>query len=280
LREINADEARVSSRAWVRSGTVGVCLALAVAAVAVEPGQFHSRGPSGAKRLALTFDDGPGPETEKFLKLLDRYGVKATFFMLGELAELRPQQVKDVAARGHEVASHTWDHTNYKEHFKKVQAKVGGEAAATAQSRKELAAAMRRAQAAIEKSAGARVALCRMPHGIDRPWVREAARDAGVALVNWTYGADWNAGSAAELTPGYVKAVQPGAILLFHDGGNKRAKSLEIVESVIRAAKQQGYEFVTVGQLLQTRPSAAGTAVATPAAPAPKATAPAAAPRR
>ena len=225
---------------------------------AVEPGQFYTRGPAGAKRIALTFDDGPGPETEKFLKLLDRYGVKATFFMLGELAELRPQQVKEVAAHGHELASHTWDHTNYKEHYKKALAKAGGDAAAVAQSKQDLVAAMRKAQATIAKSAGAQVVWCRMPHGIDRPWVREAGREAGISLVNWTYGADWNPGTAATLTPGYLKAIQPGAILLFHDGGSKRAKSLEIVESVIRAAKQQGYELVTVSQLLQ--PAAARSA--------------------
>lgn len=225
--------------------------------LAVQPGQFHARGPSGAKRIALTFDDGPGPETEKFLKLLERHRVRATFFMLGELADLRPQQVRAVASGGHELASHTWDHTNYKEHLKKAQARLGTEAAAMAQSRKDLVASMRKAQAAIEKGGGARVSVCRMPHGIDRPWIREAARDSGVALVNWTYGADWNSGTAAALTPGYVKAIQPGAILLFHDGGNKRAKSLEIVDAVIRAAKQQGYEFVTVSQLLQGPVSAA-----------------------
>jgi len=234
--------AAVAMAAWV--------LSTGVEGGALEPGQFYTRGPAGAKRVALTLDDGPGPETAKFLQLLDQHGVKATFFMLGELAEMRPEQVKAVQARGHEVASHTWNHVNYKEHQKKVQAKVGSDADAVAQSRRDLVADMRRTQAAIEKSTGRRVGLCRMPHGIDRPWVRDAAKEAGVVLVNWTYGADWNAGTAEDLTPGYVKALQPGAVFLLHDGGNKRAKSIQILDALIRAGKQQGYEFVTVGQLL------------------------------
>ncbi len=227
-------------------------LLLAGAVQALEPGQLVTRGSAQAKRIALTFDDGPGPETEKFLDLLDRHRVRATFFLSGELVPLRPETVKKIVARGHELGSHTTRHTNYKAHQRQLQAKPGGsEAGSQAQARKDLLADLRETHAAIEKCAGVKVRFCRMPHGIDRPWIRDAGRQMGYTLVNWTYGADWNAGTAQELLPGYRSAIRPGAILLFHDGGRNRTKSLTLVEAVIRSAKEQGFELVTVGQLLE-----------------------------
>jgi len=109
---------------------------------------------------------------------------------------------------------------------------------------------MRETHLAIQQAAGVTVQLCRMPHGIDRPWIKEAARDMGYALVNWTYGADWQPGTTQELSPGYLAAIRPGAILLFHDGGRNRKKSFELAEAVIRSAREQGYAIGTVGQLL------------------------------
>ena len=76
---------------------------------------------------------------------------------------------------------------------------------------------------------------------------------AGYALVNWTHGADWQKGSAEELLPGYLGALRPGAIFLFHDGGRNRAKSFALAEGVIQEAKRRGFEIVTVGALLDAR---------------------------
>lgn len=65
------------------------------------------------REVVLTFDDGPRPgKTEAILDALDRYGVKATFLMLGEAAERHPQLARTVAQRGHTIGSHTFDHTN------------------------------------------------------------------------------------------------------------------------------------------------------------------------
>ena len=112
-----------------------------------------------------------------------------------------------------------------------------------------------RTHAAIRSAGGVNPRLLRMPHGIDRPWIKAAAREMGYALVNWTYGADWQPGSAEQLLPGYLAAIRPGAILLFHDGGRDRSKSLKLAEAVIQSARQQGFEMVTVGQLLGASPA-------------------------
>ena len=67
------------------------------------------------KCVALTYDDGPGPHTEKLLKHLKDGGAKATFFMVGQMANARPGVVKKVAAQGHQIANHTWAHKNLRQ---------------------------------------------------------------------------------------------------------------------------------------------------------------------
>ncbi|MBI2543998.1 MAG: polysaccharide deacetylase family protein, partial [Candidatus Rokubacteria bacterium] len=71
------------------------------------------RGPRGAHRVALTFDDGPDPvNTPKVLDLLGDAGARATFFVVGERAASAPDVVREMVARGHEVGNHTWSHAN------------------------------------------------------------------------------------------------------------------------------------------------------------------------
>jgi peptidoglycan/xylan/chitin deacetylase (PgdA/CDA1 family) len=200
------------------------------------------------KKIALTFDDGPGPNTKQFLDLLDRYNVKATFFMLSEQVKIRPEMAKRVSERGHEIGNHTTQHKNYKARLKEIK-KTSPENAVEL-AKKELVEDMNSSRDVIEKAIDHNMKLLRMPHGIDGPWIHEAAKESGFVLVNWTYGADWTSATAQELIPPYVKAIKPGAIILLHDGWPKSQKSLDITKAVIEAAKDQGFEIVTVGELL------------------------------
>jgi peptidoglycan/xylan/chitin deacetylase (PgdA/CDA1 family) len=226
------------------------CLLTLASANALEPGHLYTRGPKDAKQIALSFDDGPGPETRKVLEILDRYHVKATFFVLGNAVKARENLTRELAQQGHELASHTTSHRNYLQHQRKLSTQHSP-SSAEQRARQDLVADMRRTHSAIQRATGISVQLCRMPHGIDRPWIKDAAREMGYALVNWTYGADWHAEPASELLPGYLNAVRPGAILLFHDGGRNRAKTLQLAEAVIRHAQSEGFTIVTVGQLLR-----------------------------
>ena len=212
------------------------------------PGDFYTEGPTTAKKIALTFDDGPGPNTQQFLDLLDRYQVKATFFMLSNQVKLRPAVAKAVVERGHEIANHTTQHMNYKARLKKVRATAPE--GAVERVKAELVKDMEFSRVIIEKTTGRKLKILRMPHGIDGPWVREAAKQAGFIVVNWTYGSDWASSPIVQQVPGYIRAIRPGAIILLHDGWPKSQKSLEITEAVIKAAKEKGYEMVTVGELL------------------------------
>jgi peptidoglycan-N-acetylglucosamine deacetylase len=218
---------------------------------APKAGDFLTQGPTSAKKIALSFDDGPGPRTDAYLELLEKYGVKATFFMLAEQANNRQKMAKLVAEKGHEVASHTYNHTNYLKVYKSALEKRAGDAdKAMNDARETLIADMKKSRKIIEDATGAKMTLLRMPHGIDRPWIKEAARQTEFVLVNWTYGGDWLGESEEKLKKDYVKAIKPGAILLLHDGGSKRERSLALTEAVLKAAKENGYEIVTVGELI------------------------------
>lgn len=220
---------------------------------APRPGDFFASGPTDKKQIALTFDDGPGPHTPRFLELLKEQNVRATFFFSGDQVSIRPAIAKQVADAGHEIGDHTWSHVNYAKRLKAIQEEMGAPPAspeAIAEAKEELLADMRRSQQAIQKATGRTASVCRMPHGIDRSWIKEIAKQAGVVLVNWTFGEDWITKPEEELIAAYTKAIKPGAILLFHDGGSKRDASLRIAEAVVRAAREQGYEIVPVGQLI------------------------------
>lgn len=231
-------------RKYVFISSLIFSLAGSILAGPLAPGSFVTKGPSTVKRIALSFDDGPGPQTEKFLDLLDRYQVKGTFFMLSEQVKYKPRIAKMVVDRGHEAASHTTSHKNY--------AKLAKEKSIS-EAKVDLLADMANSRKTIEDATGAKLKILRMPHGIDRPWIKEAAKETGFVLVNWTYGADWLSTPEVELRKTYVKAIEPGAIFLFHDGGSKRDKSLALTQAVIEAAKSQGYEIVTVGELLDLK---------------------------
>ena len=233
-------------RAWMWGIVIGVWAGPPVWAT-TKIGQLYTQGPTTQKRIAVTFDDGPGVNTEKFLDLLDCYHVKVTFFMLSNKVKNHPEIAKMVKARGHEIGDHTTRHDNYKQILRGLKKldPVNG----SAKAERTLIKDMQTSREVIEQALGVKLRYLRMPYGIDGGWVHDAAREAGFVLVNWTWGADWNKDSAEKLIPGYVRAIQPGAIILLHDGWPKSDKSLAIAEAVLKAAKEKGLEVVPVSRL-------------------------------
>lgn len=223
---------------------LALCLAAGTCAAAENPyaGRFYSSGDVKKAEFALTYDDGPGQITEDLLKLLEKHGVKAAFFMLGTSARAHPERARKVAAAGHLVCNHTDSHKLWKN-----TAKLADHEAIL---RKEL----EKAGEAIEKATGGRPTVLRMPNGYDKPWVRQVAGKLGYTLVNWTYGSDWTGISEEKMTAEYLKAVKPGAILLMHDGGGKaKEKNLRITEAVLREAGKKGLKPVRLDDLLGIR---------------------------
>lgn len=227
---------------WMRWCFGALVLLCSIVWASPKPGDFFASGPRDRKRIALTFDDGPGPTTKEFLDLLDRYGAKATFFVMGKEVRKHPGVLKEIVTRGHEVGNHLWNHINYKKREKDVDSIDLVKA--------ELAADMDQTRREIEKAASVPLKIARMPYGIDRPWIKAVAKEKGYVLVNWSWGEDWLSKPFDEIEDGYLKAIRPGAILLYHDGGGHRRKSLALAEAVLKKARADGYEIVPVGVLI------------------------------
>jgi peptidoglycan/xylan/chitin deacetylase (PgdA/CDA1 family) len=188
------------------------------------------RGPNASRRVAITFDDGPDELTPRYLELLDDLGVPATFFVVGELAERRPELVREYLRRGHQVAGHGFDHTRF-----------------TKLSIRELLGQVRRTDAAIGGS----------PTG--RPWVRPphgsldarsilALRAAGYVIALWTVDScDYADRDPATLADRCAPAhVSGGDVLLFHEG---QEWTLQALPRIVAALHASGLECVTMHDL-------------------------------
>jgi peptidoglycan/xylan/chitin deacetylase (PgdA/CDA1 family) len=191
--------------------------------------------------LALTFDDGPNdPDTLRLLEILDRYGVKGTFFMVGRQVTARPKIAEAVARAGHVIGNHTFTHPNLV-------------FCSPAQVRQELEACER----ALTDAVGEHSPLFRPPHGGRRPGVLQAVRRAGLVPVLWSVtGYDWNGDPAGEIEAKVVRQMRGDEIILLHDGnhlgGNSdRSQTLIATENLIRRYRDQGFNFLTVPEMMQ-----------------------------
>jgi peptidoglycan-N-acetylglucosamine deacetylase len=158
--------------------------------------------------VALTFDDGPDPDTTPaVLDLLDQAGARATFFCVGRRAEARPDIVAALRERGHGVENHTHTHPN------------GFAFRGPAGLRKEI----HQAQAAIERSGGGRPRFFRAPAGIQNPWLSLVLAGAGLSLVSWTRrGFDTVTRDGARVAARLKRGLREGDILLLHDATSAR----------------------------------------------------------
>ncbi len=187
------------------------------------------------KKIALTFDDGPHPhKTMEILDILDRFGVKATFFIIGENAEYYPDIVAEEALRGHELANHSYSH---------AKLSVLTEA--------EIRAEIERADAAIKNAAGVTPVLFRPPEGAYSENVVNNARELGKNTILWTVDTlDWAKSPRDAIVENVKSNVTSGSIILFHDYTNKNTHTAAALEILIPYLQGQGYEFVTVSELV------------------------------
>ena len=153
--------------------------------------------------VALTFDDGPHPEgTPAVLGLLERAGAKATFFMVGEQVDRRPQLVAEVASRGHLVALHGYRH--------RLQVRMNPG---------ETEADIARGLESLMRATESRPVLHRPPYGIYSPWGLRTVRGAGLRELLWSrWGKDWRGDATGESIAALASAgVAPHDVILLHD---------------------------------------------------------------
>ena len=203
------------------------------------PTQFRSQivykaSISNSKVIALTFDDGPSPETLKILEVLQKHNAVATFFFLGRNLREYPEIAKKVVQAGNAIGNHTWHH-----YYHDVTEK-------TASNEIDYTGIH------IHRSTGAKSLLFRPPGGRLNNGFADYAKKKNYVVVLWSIDTkDFLQPSAAAITRSVLSQATSGAIVLLHDGGGDRQQTVEAVSAIIPKLKQQGYRFVTVPQLLQ-----------------------------
>jgi len=196
------------------------------------------RVPTAEKVVALTFDDGPHPVfTPELLKVLDKYQVKATFFMIGNRMETYPTIVKEVLKHGHVIANHTYTHPSNLELDTEAQ----------------MIREMDKCEEVIERFTGNRAHLFRPPCGLVDGTVITIASEEGYKTILWSISADHHDAPTPRLMAQRVlKHIGPGGIILAHDGRfPMRWKDVAAAPMIIEALKKKGYRFVTVPELLE-----------------------------
>jgi peptidoglycan/xylan/chitin deacetylase (PgdA/CDA1 family) len=180
--------------------------------------------------VALTFDDGPGPWTSAVLDVLARYGVPATFCLVGEQIPGREAVVARIAEEGHRLCNHTTSH-DYALPVRSP-AEIRGEIAVTTQ---RVSSAARDAP----------VTIFRAPGGRFEPSVLRAAEQAGLTPWAWSVDPqDWRRRDPDAIVAAVLDDIRPGAVVVLHDGGGDRSATVAALESFVPLLQSVGYEFV------------------------------------
>jgi chitin deacetylase len=189
------------------------------------------------KPIALTFDDGPWPNsTSQVLDVLKKSNVKATFFMVGMQVQKYPQLLKQVVANGHAIGNHTWSHQY--DHYN-----------ASAAARE-----IDRTAELVYKTTGVKTSLFRPPAGILNNGLVNYAHEKKYAVVMWSVDSkDWRSRRTTRqaFIDNVLKEAKPGGIVLLHDGGGDRSNTVQALPQLIAQLKKHGYKFVTVPELLE-----------------------------
>ena len=191
--------------------------------------------PPEKKVIALTFDDGPWPNsTAKVLDILKKNRIKSTFFVVGQNVKNYPDLTKQIVADGHIIANHTWHHWY---HQMNAQA-AAYEVANTTDI--------------IYQTTGVRTSLFRPPGGIMNNGVAAYAKNNKYAVIMWSADSmDYSRPAVPRLMNNIFREAKPGGIVLMHDGGGDRSHTVKALPEIISRFRKQGYEFVTVPELLE-----------------------------
>jgi peptidoglycan/xylan/chitin deacetylase (PgdA/CDA1 family) len=202
------------------------------------PQFFRLKGSAQENKIALTFDDGPDTRyTPQILDILHKNHVRATFFVLGVRAEAHPSILKRMIKEGHVIGNHSYNHAN-------------PDKMTIAQFEKQIMDT----QVILRKIAGYEPTLIRTPYGaIQENQLRWAARH-GFIIVNWDIDTlDWKQLHSSQVLANVLTHTHRGAIVLQHSAGGPGqdlSGTVKALPILIAELKKQGFELVTVPQLL------------------------------
>jgi peptidoglycan/xylan/chitin deacetylase (PgdA/CDA1 family) len=189
---------------------------------------------SRQKAIALTFDDGPWPTTTvQILDILKQNNIKGTFFWVGRYLQVYPELGKKVAQAGHAIGNHTWNHQYIKYNEEGAAREID------------------RTTSLIEELTGIRTYMFRPPGGILNNGLAAYAQKKNYTVVMWSADSlDWRTATQS-LMENVMRQANSGGIVLMHDGGGNRSKTVEALPKIIAKLKKEGYTFVTVPELLE-----------------------------
>jgi peptidoglycan-N-acetylglucosamine deacetylase len=205
-------------------------------------GYFRNHGPRNQCKVAITFDDGPSkPCTEGLLDAMAELNIKSTLFCVGVNIKWHPDLVMRAYNEGHVIANHSYEHS------RKAGLRLG----------KNCDHIDRSAQV-IAEIIGRRPRLYRPPWGWMTPWEGQRLTERGYTVVGWdirTSDWQWPEPDGHLVAEDTRSKARPGSIILFHDAnaGVKiwdKKQTIRAIQHLVPALRSDGYEFVTVPELL------------------------------
>lgn len=196
------------------------------------------RGSLRNKRIALTFDDGPDSRfTPQVLNVLKKHNVKGTFFLMGSRAAALPEVTRRIVREGHVVGNHTYWHPNL---AKETVSRMSWEA--------------RETDRVLQRLVGYNPRMFRPPYGnLTEAQLRTLGK-MGYSVIGWSVDSeDWRQVPVNKVIQNVRKDLGPGAIILMHSGGywtQDLSNMVKALDQIIPALKREGWQFVTVPELL------------------------------
>lgn len=187
--------------------------------------------------VAFTFDDGPSYNgaSDRILDTIEKYGIKATFFMIGTNAKANSDNVKRKVALGCQIGNHTYDHKQYGKNVSASSIQKGAEAISNA-------------------AGGAKVTCFRSTGGMTTDAMRDECRKEGVPLYHWSLDTeDWKSRDAEKVYDVVMSQIKDGDIVLMHE---IYESSAEAFEKIVPELLSQGYQFVTCDELITAKTGA------------------------
>lgn len=184
------------------------------------------------KQVAISFDAAWGNEqTEKLLDILDKYKVKATFFLVGDWVDNFPDSVTDIAKRGHDIGNHSNTHPYM-----------------TKLSTADMSGQIQACNEKVKKLTGKSPTLFRAPYGDYNNDVVKTVKSLNMYCIQWDVDSlDWKDPTPEQITNKVVGKIKNGSIVLMHNGAKNTPEALP---KVIEGIKAKGFEIVPVSQIL------------------------------
>lgn len=222
-------------RLWSAAG-MALCLALGSLLAACDPPPIPDPGKTAGAlggppgQVALTFDDGPDPIwTPQILDILDRYGVKATFFATGEQVTKYPDLARAIVDRGNSIGNHTWAHARL-----------------TATTHQGVLDQLTSTSTVIRQATGYIVSCARPPYGAGNPEVLNTIAGLGMRPAYWSVDtSDYRRPGVASIISRAL-SVAPDGVVLMHDGGGDRSQTVAALPAIIEGLQARGLGITRV----------------------------------